>query len=235
MARPDLTFLREQIDQVSGWRQEFQWLVDLNIKAEKAVNFGCNPAGKSLALMWAVGAEKILGIDANEEYVHREEVTLSRIQKDLNLYWSFLTDSDEPDDADVIWWNESVPEFFKQELTRDEFYIDFITRDITTFTGIPDRFFDFAFCDFMLHKIWWDDSRQHPKRDTRFAIGQMRRIVRQEGYVAVYEMVEQANNPPLDFRAMFEEMGLVVLHIQKKPLHNWRGDGVAASFLCRRS
>jgi SAM-dependent methyltransferase len=236
MPRPDTSFLEKQIEAISAWRLEFQWLVDFGLTAEKTINFGCVPSGKSLGLMWAVAAEKLLGIDPAERVVHEEENTLSRIQRELRSYWDYLYNSDEVTEEDVAWWNEEVPDFFKQEMTKMDFFIDYATRDYTKFVNIPPNFFDLAFCDFVLHKIRWDKTRKDPPQDTRFVIGQMARLVRPGGIVGAFEWIQTGTFERIDFRRIFEtcEANLTVLHMHEERIDNWRGKGYAAALICEK-
>lgn len=236
MARPETSFLEKQIASISAWRLEYQWMVDFGLSVEKAINFGCDPGGKSLGLMWAVEAEKMLGIDPSERVIHQEESNLTRLQRDLRAYWDFLYQSEEVTDADIAWWNEDVPDFFKQELTKPDHLIDFISRDYTKYVNIPSNFFDLAFCDFVLHKIRWDKTRQDPPQETRFLISQMARVVRPGGLVAAYEWVQTGIHERLDFRRIFETAGanLTVLHLRETRVENWRGKGYAVSIICEK-
>jgi SAM-dependent methyltransferase len=236
MSRPDTSYLQKQIEAISAWRLEFQWLVDFGLSVEKAVNFGCDPAGKALGLMWAVEAEKLLGLDPSDGIMHQEESTLSRIQRDLRTYWDYLYKSDDVTEEDIAWWNEEVPDFFKQEMTKQDFFIDYITRDYTKFVNVPPSFFDLAFCDFVLHKIRWDKTRKDPAQDTRFVIGQMARLVRPGGIVAAFEWVQTGTFERLDFRRIFETCGvnLNVVHMHEERVDNWRGKGYAAAFICEK-
>ncbi|GAB4581852.1 MAG: hypothetical protein Fur0022_46030 [Anaerolineales bacterium] len=236
MPRPETTFLQKQIEAISAWRIEYQWLVDFGIDVEKAVLLGCEPAGKALGLMWAIQSEKLLGIDPSERAVHQQESNLSKLQKELRAYWDFLYKSDEVTDEDIAWWNEEVPEFFKQELTKYDHFIDFITRDYTKFINVPANFFDLAFCDFVLHKIRWDKTRNDPPQTTRFVIGQMARLVRPGGLVVAYEWVQTGPHERLDFRRIFETSGanLHVLHLHEARVDNWRGKGYAVALICEK-
>lgn len=236
MSRLDTSFLQSHIASISAWRLEYQWLVDFGLNVEKAVNFGCEPAGKSLGLMWAVDAEKMLGIDPSERVVHQEESTLVRIQRELRAYWDHLYQSDQVTDQDIAWWNEEVPDFFKQELTKHDHFIDFIARDYTKFINIPANFFDLAFCDFVLHKIRWDKTRKDPPQETRFFINQMARLVRPGGIVAAFEWAQTGPHERLDFRRIFETAGanLNVLHLREERVDNWRGKGYAVVIICEK-
>lgn len=232
----DTSFIQSQISAISAWRVEFQWLVDFGLLAEKVVHFGCEPPGKSLGLMWAVQAEKILGIDPDPQVVHREETALNHLQTGLRTYWNFLARSDDVTEEQVRWWNEEVPDFFKQELTKHEFFIDFITRDFTQFVNLPAGFFDLAFCDFVLHKIRWDHTRKEPAQLTRYVINQMARLVRPGGFVAAYEWAQTGLHDRLDFRRIFETAGagLTVIHLHEDRLDNWRGKGYATGIICTK-
>lgn len=232
----DTTFLQNQIDAVTAWRLEYQWLADFGMNVEKAINFGCEPTGKSLGLMWTVGAEKMLGLDPSERVVHQEESALSRIQRDMRAYWDFLHKSPDVTDADNIWWNEEVPDFFKQELTKPDHFIDYIVRDYTKFVNIPSNYFDLAFCDFVLHKIRWDKTRQDPPQETRFLISQMARLVRPGGMVAAFEWAQTGVHDRLDFRRIFETSGanLNVLHLREERVESWRGKGYAIAIICEK-
>ncbi len=236
MPRPDTSYLQKQIEAISAWRIEFQWLVDFGLTAEKTINFGCDPTGKSLGLMWAVQAEKLLGIDPSDRVIHQEESTLSRIQRDLREYWNYLYQSDEVNDEDIAWWNEEVPDFFKQEMTKQDFFIDYATRDYTKFVNIPPNFFDLAFCDFVLHKVRWDKTRKDPAQETRFVIGQMARLIRPGGLIAAFEWQQTGTFERLDFRRIFETSGvpLTVIHMREERVDSWRGKGYAAAIICQK-
>jgi SAM-dependent methyltransferase len=153
---------------------------------------------------------------------------------EMQSIWKRLRVSDSLPAKEFLWWNESVPDFLKENLLEKDFILEFRRGWLDNNNGLPYDYYDFAFCDMILHDIWWDRSREEAEEDTRVAIGQLNRIVRPGGYVGVFEWVEQKFRPWLDYRRLFEQLQLEVIFTRETRIDDWRGRGKAAVFLCRK-
>ena len=138
-------------------------------------------------------------------------------------------------DADVVLWNEGVPEFFKSELARVDHSIDFVIADYTKYVELPQSYYDLAFCDFVLHKCMWSKDTPDPEMETRYILGQMARSVRPGGFISAYELVRSGLNPPIDLRGLFEQTSLQVKYIRNFQIDNWRGKGQVVALIAEKS
>ncbi len=236
MSSLDKAFIQSQIQAVSQIRSDYDWMPEHGLRVEKAINFGCEMPGQTLALMWAVGAREVAGVDPVDDHVVREETNLLRLQAGLQATWKAMVGGDEDvPRQDRILWNEGVPEFFKSEVTRVDHSIDFAIADYTKYVNLPESYYDLAFCDFVLHKFMWDKNLPDPEMTTRYVVGQMARTVRPGGFVAAYELARSQLNRPVDFRGLFEQTGLSVTYLGTDRINNWRGRGQTVSVIAQKA
>jgi SAM-dependent methyltransferase len=234
MMRLDKTLLQARISHLLSRKGELQWLVDLGVQATTIANFGCHIGGETLAIMWTLGASEAVGIDKDEQAVLQARDTLTYIQDDVKRIWLYMQHySTEISEDDRTWWNDSVPSFFKRELLRDG-CVSYLVRDITKPTGLPSGYYDVAFCDFVLHHIWYDAGRENPREDTSSAIKEMTRVVRPGGVVAASELVQYPDKQRLDFKPLFKEARLECEYIDEREVDSQEGRGVIATYLCRK-
>lgn len=209
----DRSYIQTTIQSLTDRKQRLRWLTEHDINADRVANFGCNIGGETLALMWALGADECIGIDKDEDSIQQAKSTLAFIKEDierirrmLSYYPSEITAEDK------TWWNAEVPEFFKRELLREESHVTYVVSDFTLPTSLPEQRYDVAFCDFVLHHIWYDQARENAEGDTKFAIREMARVVKPRGLVAAFELIQYSDMPKLDFGQLFGEVGLEKLH-----------------------
>jgi SAM-dependent methyltransferase len=184
--------------------------------------------------MWTLGASEAVGIDKDEQAVLEARDILAYIQDDvkrIRLYMQYHSAKISEDDR--TWWNDSVPGFFKRELLRDG-CVSYLVRDITKPTGLPSGCYDVAFCNFVLHHIWYDAGRENPREDTSSAIKEMTRVARPGGIVAASELVQSPDKQRLDFKLLFKEARLQPVHIEEREVDSPEGRFVAATYLCRK-
>lgn len=105
-----------------------------------------------------------------------------------------------------------------QGLSQGRVHVNYSVADFTRQTDLLEGHYDLAFCDFVLHHVWYDPQRAHPLEDTAFAISEMARVVRPEGYVAAFELIQYDNKPTLDFQPLFDRAGLQQSHYRQTML-----------------
>lgn len=176
-----------------------------------------------------------MGVDKDEQAILQAQDTLKSIRDEIKRIWRYLQcySSDVSED-DKVWWEDSVPDFFKKELLQ-ETDVSFLVRDITDPTGLPSDCYGVTYCDFVLHHIWYDTEREDARGDTAFAVEEMARVTRPGGIVAVSELVQYANNPRLDFTSLFQEAQLMLEYSEENEVKEAEGEGVVAKYLSRKS
>lgn len=234
MLRLDKTFVQTQIEILSSKKKRLQWLVELDVRAEKVVNFGCHVGAETLASIWALEAREAVGIDKDEEYIHQAQSTFAYMQDDAKRIGRTLHSSRSISEDDKTWWSVAVPSFFKKELLREGFRLDFVVGDITKPTGLVSDYYDVAFCDFVLHHIWFDQERKKAQEDTQFAIKEMARVVRPGGVIAVFEPIQCPDKPKLDLGPFFEQAGLKLVHTKEIEVNGSQRHRVKAEYLCEK-
>jgi SAM-dependent methyltransferase len=210
-------------------------LVEYNIGAEKIANFGCNIGGETLALMWVLGASEAIGLDIDEDEIRQARGTLASVQEEMRRIWwmlSYYPNKIAHDDK--TWWNNEVPDFLKKAMLQEESTVTYVVSDITQPTGLPQDYYDVAFCDFVLHHIWYDDKRENAEGDTQFAVKEMARVVKPGGIVAVSELLQYSDKPKLDFGKLFEKAGLRIFHMRESEVNSPKGHGTVAEYICKK-
>lgn len=227
-------FVRMQTGSLICKRDRLQWLMAQNVRAEKVVNFGCNIGIETLALMWVLGANEAIGIDKNETFICQAQNTLTNLKDDIVKMQRMLHSFPQTiPERDKTWWSGEIPDFLKTDLLREEFRLDFRVCDITEPVGLPSSYYDLAFCDFVLHHIWFDSERENAQDDTQFAINEMTRVVKPSGVVAAYELIQFSDKPKLDFRSLFEQAGLEIVHTREIAVETTlHGPEITAEYLC---
>lgn len=113
---------------------------------------------------------------------------------------------------------------------QSNFQVKYIVGDITKHTRLQSDYYDTAFCDFVLHHIWYDETRHNGKVDTQYTISEMMRVVKQGGIVAARELLQHGEKPTLDLKSLFEDVGLRVIHEKITRVDN----GMFAEYLCEK-
>ena len=231
MSNIDRTFIQQEVDLILAWREHFQWLVDMDVVAGQIATFGCGTGESVLGLMWAVEAFEGLGLDKDPAVLEVAHDRYVQLQWELEKIWTRLRVSDTLPQSDFIWWNDIVPDFIKRRMQESNFLVEFTEGEPGSKARLPFEYYDLAYVDFLLHKIWWDRNRTDPENDTRLAIGQMMRVVRPGGFIVAYEWEQFQFNPSLDYRRLFEQLGLRVISTRGTRVDNWRGKGNALAIL----
>ena len=209
----DKTFIQTQVGSLQSRKQELQWLIEQHITAKRIANFGCHIGGETLALMWIFNADEATGIDRDKMAINQAQTTLESLQEIVIRTWQeiqyfpdFVTESDKQ------WWYNDVPDFFKRAIIQSNFRVSYITHDITSPTSLTSDYYDLSYCDFVLHHIWYDEKRSNPQDDTLTAIREMARVIKPNGIVAMSELLQFSDKPKLDFKGLFEQVGLRVIY-----------------------
>jgi SAM-dependent methyltransferase len=230
-------FIETKIANLLNKKEQLQWLTDQNVQARKIASFGCGKETETLALMWALGADEAVGIDRDEEGILSAQKALTYIKEGITIMQRMLRYRPElVPEHDKTWWNDVVPDFFKTGLFKEGVRVVFCVHDITESTGLASDYYDLAFCDFVLHHIWFDDKRKNAREDTQIAIGEMARVVKPGGVVAAFELIQFSDKPRLDFRPLFEQAGLKSIYTKETVVETaLRGPGVTAEYLYEKS
>jgi len=235
MMRLEKTYVQTQIGSLLIRIQQLQWLIEHNVKAEKVANFGCNIGGETLALMWTLGASEAIGIDIDRNNIQQAQSTLVSMQDEMIRIWRMLScypNEITPDDK--AWWNNEVPDFIKKAMLQKRANVTYLVNDITQATELPQDYYDIAFCDFVLHHIWYSDKRKDAEGDTQFAVKEMARVVKAGGTVATRELLQFSDKPKLDFEKLFEKAGLRMLHKNEFEVDGLQGHGIVAEYICKK-
>jgi ubiquinone/menaquinone biosynthesis C-methylase UbiE len=207
----DKSFLDSQITSLLSRQQNLQWLVEQNTTADSIANFGCHIGGETLSLMYTFGAKEGIGIDIDESRINQAKTTYQNIKENLQRIWQMLQYyPSEISEDDKDWWNNHVPDFFRKDMIQEGFELSYIVQDITKPTQLKGNYYDFAYCDFVLHHIWYDETRSDPRNDTLVAICEMARVIKPGGIVAAKELLQFSDKPRLDFKKLFVSAGLLV-------------------------
>lgn len=220
-------FLQVQIAGIESKRNKLEWLTPYLTRAEKIANFGCDLGGETLALMWLFQAQEAIGLDIDAEDIEQALDTLDGLQEEIIQARREMGYAGVSQD-DHIWWSEA-PTFFTQRIVANDFSLEYRVSDITKPTGLTDNYYDLAFCDFVLHHIWYDESREDAEQDAQFAVNEMARIVKLGGIVAACELIQFDDKPRLDFARLFERAGLErvkVQEVQSQSRKGWVGEYV---------
>jgi SAM-dependent methyltransferase len=229
------TFIQNQVEGITRIWQDYTWMTRKGLPIERAINFGCEIPGQTLALMWASGAREIAGLARTDETAVHEEDNMMRLQNELQGAWDdMVVGQGGYEDADRAAWNDTIPDFFKNNVIRADHSIDYAIADFTKFVPLPEAYYDLAFCDFVLHKLMWDQTLEDAEMTTRFVIGQMSRSVRPGGFVSCYEMARIPLLPPIDFRGLLEQSGLTVVYQGDDSINNWRGKGQVSALIAQK-
>lgn len=204
-------------------KQELQWLIEQNVRrADKVADFGCGGGKKTLALMWALGASEAVGIDKQD--ITPAQSMLKDIRHEIIVIRSKLRSCRDIPEDDLMWWN-GVPDFLKRLPPEER--IKFCQGNITKPTGLQSDYYDIAFCHRVLHHIWFDQTQE----DTQFAIREMARVVKPDGLVAAFEVLQYSDKPKLDFRPLFERAGLERVHTKETEESYSQGQRIVAEYL----
>jgi SAM-dependent methyltransferase len=232
MVRMDKSFIQSQLGILSVRKQELQWLVEHEIKANRVANFGCSIGGETLALAWALNANEAIGIDRDKVTIQQAESTFSNIREEIaKISRSIHYYPNTAKEGDKIWWKDEVPDFFKRTIMHDDFQVKYIVGDITKHTSLESNYYDIAYCDFVLHHIWYDGL--NGKTDTQHAVSEMMRVVRRGGIIAAMELLQYDEKPKLNFKSLFEDIGLKVIHEKIMRVENGL-NGMFAEYLCEK-
>lgn len=217
-------FLQSQIAGIESQRYKLEWLASCLTHAEKIANFGCDLGSETLALMWLFQAHEAIGLDIDAEDVDQARDTLHGLQVEI-AQARRAVDYPWVSQNDRIWWSVA-PTFFTQRIVADDFMLEYQVRDITRPTGLKDDHYGLAFCDFVLHHIWYDESRENAEQDVQLAVNEMARVVKPGGIVAAREPIHFDDKPQLDFARLFDNAGLEELLVEEEEfedLERWEG------------
>lgn len=227
-------FLEAQMATLLSRKRELQWMAGKGIRAARVANFGCHIGYETLALMWVLAASEAVGVDKDEGAICQARDTLIHVRGEIRRigqmirYYPACVSTD-----DRIWW-DAIPIFFKEALLRPD-CVTFLVADMTRSTALPSDWSDVSYCDFVLHHIWYDVSRQDPRGDTVLAIKEMARVAGPGGIVAARELVQYSDRRRLDFGALFAEAGLKPLWTEERAVDGSENGGVVGKYLYTRS
>lgn len=224
-------YIQTQIHSLSAQKQNFKWLIDLEIQACTVANFGCSIGIETLALMWALGANEGVGLDKDELAINQALSTLRNIREDITRITRLISYyAQRISEEEKRWWQFEVPQFIRDDMARENFKVNYLFQDITEPTKLQSDYYDLAYCDFVLHHIWYDNIGTGGRNDTKFAIGEMARVIKSSGVIAITELLQHSDKPKLDFRTLFEECGLNIVFENAVETNQ----GLYANYLCKK-
>lgn len=195
------------IDRVDFRKNRLVWFLDLGIPADKIVNFGCNTGEETLALMYHLDANEGIGLDINEEHIRNNQNDFAIFKEVLQTVEKKMQRiSPLKSDEERAWWN-TVPNFYKHKIFESTFSLEYVVQDITIPSELPSDYFDLAFCDFVLHHIWYDEDGLNQEA-TYSTIQEMARVIKPGGVIAIRERLQHKNKPRLDFGLLIQQMEL---------------------------
>ena len=197
---------------------KLEWLAELKVRANSVADFGCG-FGHTLALMQTLGASEAVGIDRCKSIIRQDCEFLDTIQQCFSQFKRRLQSHPHliPEHEKTLW--ETLPSFFKQDLLREDFRVEFCVEDITERTKLRSNYYDIAFCERVLEHIEDQDGGRTGKK-TQSTIEEMSRVVKPGGYVGAWEHSKSyTTGQPLDFQCLFEEAGLERVHTEEGEHH----------------
>lgn len=162
----------------SCYRDSIVGLRKYHLSGKKVVNFGCNGGYETVALMWFLDAEEVVGVDKTLCDLPNYASMLRELMNDCKeaLRYAFVPPEDR------VWWEVQVPGFLKEGR-----FPEFVEQDITRPTGpgtnLTDECFDLAFCSNVLCHIHTADGIE----GTKVAIREMGRVVKPQGWIVASE------------------------------------------------
>lgn len=171
-------------------------LIDLKPPHVKIVNFGCDGGQETFNLMWSFNSDEAIGLDMNSQDIEFANQRLRDVRKavtDCKQSYLFALTSD----TDREWWDTSVPSCLK-----DERYPSFLQADMTRNTGLPESYFDLAYCSNVLY---------HLGKKSIDGIAEMKRVLKPEGWIIAREPTTKSLSDAtiVDFSDDFKKLGLV--------------------------
>lgn len=226
-------FLQSQISSITSKRNQLDWLARYP-QAEKVANFGCHIGGETLALMWLLDAQEAVGLDIEADNIRQAQDTLNHLREDIRqAQLAIQYGQADISEEDRDWWSR-MPHFLTRQIFEEEFSLEYRTCDITKPTGLPDNYYDLAFCDFVLHHIWYDEIQDHEGQRVQFAVHEMARVVKPAGIVAARELIQFDDKPRLDFTGLLERAGLERVDVQEEEFKSLERYGWVGKYVYRK-
>lgn len=227
-------FLQSQISSITSKRNQLDWLAAYPTQAEKVANFGCHIGGETLALMWLLDAQEAVGLDIEADSISQAQDTLGYLRENIEqtrrtIQFNLKGVSEE----DRVWWS-GLPYFFTHRVLEDDFSLEYRICDITQPTDLPNNYFDLAFCDFVLHHIWYDEMRENAGQDTKFTVNEMARVIKPGGIVAARELIQFDDKPRLDFTGLLERAGVERVDVQEEEFKSLERYGWVGKYIYRK-
>lgn len=228
-------FLQSQIAGIESQRKGLEWLTLYVTQAETIANFGCHIGSETLALMWLLHAKEAVALDIKADSIRQAQDTFNDLREDVQQARHAIEyDLSGVSVEDRDWWSR-IPQFFTHQILEEAFSLEYRTRDITKPTGLPDNYYDLAFCDFVLHHIWYDEIRENEEQGIQSAISEMARVVKPGGIVAACELIQFDDKPRLGFSRLFESVGLEIVDVQEEEFEGLNRKGWIGKYVYRKS
>ena len=207
-------YLQGEINKIQCICEKLRWLAPYIDDAPNVVHFGCSSGLQTIALAWKFNSSEVIGLDIKRNSIRQARTDLLNLQKDLTEIKRHIGDAWVlPCDRD--WWSR-MDDFFKRHLISKECEIIFEVQDITLPTSLCKNHYDLAFTDYALYQIWFAEGGPRVSCKTKFAVGEMVRVVQPGGYVAAREPIRHhEDGRTLDYRTLFEQFNLTQVHIEE--------------------
>jgi len=199
-------FLESEINKIYEYETRLIKLKDFIEKNSRIIDFGCAGGYESLALMWILNAEEVVGVDRDitdcEEMLNQLKIKLVNTQQALPYAHT------SPEDRN--WWKKEVPIFLKENN-----YPVFIQGDISKpINIIPDSDFDLAYCSNVLNHVF----TQYGIEGLKNSAGQMKRVTKSNGFIVASEpnaILSSRDRSHIDFESIFIQEGLKIIKIER--------------------
>jgi len=203
--RPELEFVLQTI--ASSYEDSIVGLKRYHLSGKKVVNFGCGGGYETVALMWFLDAEEVVGVDRTLCHLRNYALSLREWINESKeaLPYAFVSEKD------IDWWHNQVPRFL-----RGDRFPRFVQKDMVHPTehdaSLRDEYYDLAFCSNVLSHI----HRDHGIEGAKMATKEMGRVVKPQGWIVASE----PDDPSLHYFSSFfdqvqKEGGKIIYTCQK--------------------
>lgn len=203
-------YLQIMISGIQVALEKLQWLEPFIDDVPNVAHFGCSSGMQTIALLWKFSSSEVVGLDIKRNRIRQAQTDLSTLRKELTEM-AYVINRKYVSPFDKDWWS-NVDDFFKWHLVSKECEIKFKVQDVTLPTSLPKNYYDLAFADYVLHHIWFAEGGPLISSRTKFAVGEMVRVTKPGGYIAVHELLQYKDGRTIDFRTLFEQFNLNKVH-----------------------
>ena len=198
----------------SRYFSQFAWFRNSIVEIETILNIGCGRGRESFALMWQLGARRVVGIDKNPRRIEEADITLGNIRnlsgQSVDRILGMRSLPAEFVERLRNWYESEVPVELKQQLIPE-----FLKLDISEQTpqSIIEHY-DLIYCRYVLDKLVQPSdtalasAAKNIARFTRPGIGRVVVVVPTEVNGMAYDVTPFLINAGLQLLKTVEERRL---------------------------